>query len=184
MKNMRILLAVLLAVLAILCAAGCGEDDAVSPSDAAVSASAVADSDDDEAAKDTLQAYFDAFNAQDANAIADIVYSHATDATGMTREDIATMMQSSIDANVAQFGDGYRFVYDRAEFVCEDAAAQVDGINQSFGLAEAEIKVDGARIIRATVHLVDADGIEHEPETGSMLVYHYDGAWYLYGYAG
>jgi len=194
-------LALLSAVVMLLCAAGCGKDEEVPGSDAESAGiaenvsgadfgpSGIAESTSgsdaaERAAVQTLAAYFDAFNAKDAGRIANIVFCDATAVSGMSRDDIAQIMRSGIESTVAIYGEDFHYNYDPEQFVCENADDQVDAINQSFGIQDSDVRVDAARIVRATVSMVDSDGVEHEPETGSMLVYRYDGAWYLYGYAG
>lgn len=173
--------------LAVVCMAGCGKDTVpsgdVSTGDVVVSGAEDFGS-DDSAAMDKLADYFEAFNAKDAEGLADLICSDAIIAAGQTREDAVTMMQSSIDAMAAQYGSEFHFAFDRAEFTCEDASDRVEVMNDVFSLNEAEVKIDAARYVTGTVAMVDSSGTRHEAEAGTMLVYRYNGVWYLYGYAG
>lgn len=174
-RKASIRIASLIAALAavVMLVSGCAEKEAVT------------EVSEEDAAKAVVVSYFDAFNAQDARAIADLICSEPM-LTGMQANDMdydqfVSYMESNISYTVEQYGENYRINYDEAEFSCEDAAEQLDGLNEMFGLTDAEVKVDTITVVSCAVSITGSDGIESEPEEGSVIVYRYDGEWYLYG---
>ena len=163
MKRIIVSVLMIMATAALLLVAGCGKPV-----------------DDNTAAADVMEAYLNAFNDQDVDALVDIIYCEAR-YDSRTREDLAEELRSSIDAVVGKYGEGYRYVFNRDEFAYGDATQQMNTLNEFLGLTDADIKVDAARIVSAEMCVVDSEGVEIEAARSTMMVYRYDGQWYLYG---
>lgn len=168
-NNMKThVISVIMALVTLLmlgCAAGCGSNPA-----------------DDQAAIDVIVRYFAAHEAQDAEALTDIICCKPVLDTfedlGMTRDDYVSYMQGSIDAAIAVYGDSYSIGYDEGSFVVEDASDELETLNSSLGLTDA---FDAAKYVSVSNWMIGSDGSESEPITSTMIVYRYNGEWYLGG---
>ena len=194
-KNIsRLLLSMLAAVMAgamMLCATGCFTGmmgvESVVP-DTTVEASEF--SEEDKAAADTLKIYFDAFGAKDIEKLTDLICSecrlnYLNSTNGTTRENFVEMMQGNVDSTAAELGEDFKVNYDPESFKSEDAGDYMEILNDGLELdPEKGPVIDCAKIISATVWMTNSSGEDLETETGSMLVYRYDGQWYIYGYVG
>ncbi len=191
MKNdfrtyIKIAAVIMLCVIVGMCIAD-GRSEAVSGSDAdVVSSTAVltAKDADDEAAKEVLVKYFTAFNTHNPEMIADLLCSEPMQALGQDRAAVVERMQTAIDNTAAQYGDSFCFKFDKAEFVCDDLGENLPILNDSVSLTDAPVQIDALKAVTATVQIVNSEGVEGPEEAAAMMVYRYNGQWYLYGYAG
>lgn len=193
MKNIRKLrvsvLAAVMAAAMMLCATGCFTGmmgvESVVPDNTVGSTEF---DEDDKAAAETLKAYFDTFGAKDVEKLADMLcsecrLSYLNSANGTTRDDFVEMMQTNIDTTAAELGPDFKVNYDPDSFRSEDAGDYINILNDGLELnAEDGPVIDCAKIITATVWMTSSEGEDMPTETGSMLVYRYDGQWYIYGY--
>ncbi len=136
--------------------------------------------DDHTAAADVLENYLNAFNAQDAKALADTMYCEAR-YESRSREDLEEEMQGKIDAIVEQYGENYRYVFDRDDFVYGDGTQKMNTLNEFLGLSDAEVKIDAAKVVSVELYMTDSDGAKHGPQMFTVMAYRYDGEWYFYG---
>ena len=136
--------------------------------------------DDYTAAADVLENYLDAFNAKDAEALADTMYCEARYET-RSREDVVEEMQGKIDSIVDQFGENFHYVFDREDFAYGDATQQMNTLNEFLGLTDADVKVDAAKLVSVELYMTDSAGEKYGPQLSTIMAYRYDGEWYYYG---
>jgi len=162
-----------------------GKGEAVSGSDVTSSTELLTETNaDDEGAKEVLVKYFTAFNTQNPEMIADLICSEPMLAVGQEREAVIERMSTAISNTAAMYGENFCFKFDKAEFVCDDLGENLSILNDSVSLTDAPIQIDALKAVTATVQMVNGEGVEGPKEAAAMMVYRYDGEWYLYGYAG
>jgi len=146
--------------------------------------------DDDRAAVKALTDYFDAYSARDIEAMTDSMCSDCrlrqlNQANGATRDNFVELMKSNVAATDAEFGTHAKMMYDSESIAVINADEYIDTLNEEFRIdAKTDPVVDMARIIEATVWFDVGFGNKEGIGAGSMLVYRYNGEWFIYGYAG
>jgi|GEM_PF-1864123 len=191
MKNktvrfLRAAAAMLLAAMLMMTMSGCLNAYTGKPSADA----APATPEDEQAARDVIIRYLDAFCAKDAQAMADTMCSpvrlaQLQQANGATEEDFLKLMQENLKNMDLQYGADSYLEYDPESIKSENADEYIDLLNDEFRVdRESGLIVDMARVVSATVWMNTTESEDKvDVADGSMLVYRYDGQWYIYGSA-
>lgn len=190
-NSLRAMLALVLVALLVCSLSGClfnGLPEHLDKTPQAIPADQLTD--DDRAAIKALTDYFDAYAARDIEAMTDSMCSDCrlrqlNQANGATRDNFVELMKSNVSATDLEFGKHARMMYDSESISVINADEYLETLNEEFRIDTAnEPAVDMARIVEATVWFDVGFDNKEGMETGSMLVYHYNGEWFIYGYAG